>query len=350
MHRAEILKVLRITLIVLAVFGFLWLVYELRTIILLVIFSILFAYLVAPLVAFVRRRVRTRGERELPPAIAIGIVYLILFGGLAVVFASLLPSLTEQVAQFAKEAPQRIQSAEASGRSLSGFYARLKLPGLPPSMVERGLSTATSAIDAGLRQVVSALVRMAGYLPWLVLIPILSFFLVKDAATLRQGALRLFPQHFRSQGDELFERIDRMLAAYIRAQLVACVLVGVAVGVGFTLLRVPYAGILAIAAGLAEFVPLVGPFVIAIASGVIASLQSLMLAFWVLVFLGVLRLAEDYVIYPRLVGRNIHLHPLAIILAVLAGAELGGVVGVLLSVPALAIFVAVYRFVDRNVD
>jgi predicted PurR-regulated permease PerM len=70
-----------------------------------------------------------------------------------------------------------------------------------------------------------------------------------------------------------------------------------------------------------------------------------MAAIWVLLFLGVLRVVEDYFIYPRLVGSSVHLHPLAVILAVLAGGELGGVIGVLLSVPILAAASAVYQCV-----
>jgi predicted PurR-regulated permease PerM len=76
----------------------------------------------------------------------------------------------------------------------------------------------------------------------------------------------------------------------------------------------------------------------------VAAVHAPILALWVLLFLAVLRVLEDYVIYPRLIGSNIHLHPLAVILAVLAGAELGGAVGVILSVPALAIASATYRY------
>jgi len=67
------------------------------------------------------------------------------------------------------------------------------------------------------------------------------------------------------------------------------------------------------------------------------------LALWALAFLGVLRIVEDYVIYPRLIRRGIALHPLAVILAVLAGAELDGVVGIFLAVPAVAIATVVGR-------
>jgi predicted PurR-regulated permease PerM len=108
-------------------------------------------------------------------------------------------------------------------------------------------------------------------------------------------------------------------------------------------LRVPYGVVLGAVAGLAEFIPLVGPVLVALAAATLAALHAPVLAFWVLVFLGVVRLLEDYVIYPRLVGTVIHMHPLAVILAVLAGAELGGVAGIFLSVPVVAVLSAAYE-------
>lgn len=342
---AETWTVLRTVLLVLAALGALWLVYRLGTIILLVIFSLLFAYLIAPLVAFIQRRVTFGRARELGPGSAIGIAYLVVFGAIALSVALLAPRLVDQVSNAARQAPQRLESAAASGTPFSALYHRLEQLGLSPAILQRGVSTITSAIDSGARALGTASVHLATYLPWLIVIPIVAFFLLKDAANFRRGALGLVPAgRTRAHAEALLDRIDAALAAYIRAQLVACLIVGAIVGVGFTLLRVPYGAILGIAAGVAEFLPLVGPLVIAVVSAAVAAFHSPMLALWVLVFLGVLRVLEDYVIYPRLIGSNIHLHPLAVILAVLAGAELGGVVGVILSVPALAIAAATYHY------
>ena len=80
---------------------------------------------------------------------------------------------------------------------------------------------------------------------------------------------------------------------------------------------------LGVIAGALEFVPLVGPLIIGVAATAIAALHSPGLAVRTAVFLAVLRVIQDYVIYPRLIGRDLHMHPLAVILAVLAGAELG---------------------------
>jgi predicted PurR-regulated permease PerM len=190
---------------------------------------------------------------------------------------------------------------------------------------------------------VLALVGALSYLPWLLLIPILAFFLLKDAATLRRTFIKALPHHGQLRGHRLFEELNATLAAYTRAQLLACVLVGVLCGVGFAILGIPYPVVLGVLAGVLEFIPLVGPLVLAAVAATIGALHAPMLALWAVLFLSVLRLVEDYVIYPRLIRRGIHVHPLAVILAVLAGAELGGIAGMFLAVPAAAIASVVYR-------
>jgi predicted PurR-regulated permease PerM len=134
-----------------------------------------------------------------------------------------------------------------------------------------------------------------------------------------------------------------MLAAYIRAQLTACLLVGAACTIGFFLIGVPYAAVLGIAAGLLEFVPLAGPLLVAALAASLAAFHSPGQVVAVLAFLVVLRVVQDYVVYPKIVGIGIALHPLAVILAILCGAELGGVAGVFLAIPAVAILTVAAR-------
>src|SRR5437016_9210969 len=183
------------------------------------------------------------------------------------------------------------------------------------------------------------------YLPWLVLIPILGFFLLKDADSFRRSALAMLPRgRLRWRGDEFFQDVNSTLAAYIRAQLTACLLIGVISSLGFALIGMPSPLVLGLIAGLLEFVPLVGPLVVAILAALLALLHSgFGMAFIVLLFLGVLRIVQDYVIYPRIIGTGIHLHPLAVILAILSGAELAGVAGVFLAIPVIAILTVSYR-------
>jgi predicted PurR-regulated permease PerM len=336
-HNARTL--VRDVLVVAGVVGASWLIYELGSLILLLFFSVLFAYLLAPLVGFVRRRLAaTRGRKEAPLGLAIALVYLLLFGGLAVGFTWMTPHLGDALRQL----PERIQSMGASGNALGAAQERLRIPGLSSRVTDQMFMTLTGVAESGARKIVDAVVNAASNVPWLILIPILGFFLLKDGQILMEQMVRMLPDTWRQRAPSVLTRVDAALAAYIRAQIIACLIVGALVFTGFMLLGIPFAPVLGAAAGIAEFVPLVGPLVVAIVSAVIAAFQSPMAVVWVLVFLGVLRVFEDYVIYPRLIGSSVHLHPLAVILAVLAGGELGGAVGVLVAIPLLAVASAIY--------
>jgi predicted PurR-regulated permease PerM len=120
-------------------------------------------------------------------------------------------------------------------------------------------------------------------------------------------------------------------------------LVGVLCGLGFAVLGIPYSVLLGVLAAILEFIPLVGPLVLAAVAALVGALHAPVLALWVFAFLGVLRVVEDYVIYPRLIRRGISMHPLVVIVAVLAGAGLAGIAGMFLAVPVVAVASVVLR-------
>jgi predicted PurR-regulated permease PerM len=96
-------------------------------------------------------------------------------------------------------------------------------------------------------------------------------------------------------------------------------------------------------AGVLELIPLIGPLTIAVAATIVGGFESGWQAFLTAAFLMLLRIAQDYFIYPRIIREGIHLHPLAVILAILAGAEIAGVAGIFLAIPAIAIITVSYR-------
>ena len=336
--------VLQIILIIAGLALGLWALHRLSSIVLVLILAASFAYVIAPLVELAQRPIRFAGRRRrLSRGAAIAIVYVLMAGSVSGAVALLLPSATEQVNEVIVRAPAYAQSILTWEHGWSRYYERLRIPlelrqGIDQSVLAAGAGAVESVQGSAL-----ALMSALSYVPWLVLIPILAFFLLKDAASLRRTIVTALPHHGQLRGHRLFEELNATLAAYIRAQLLACVLVGTLSGVGFALLGIPYPVLLGVLAGVLEFIPLVGPLVLATVAAVVGALHAPMLALWAVGFLGVLRLVEDYVIYPRLMRRGIRLHPLAVILAVLAGAELNGVAGMFLSVPTVALATVVYR-------
>ena len=334
--------VLRIITILLVVAAVLWVLYKLTAILLLLVLSVFFAYLVAPLVDLVEQPLKLGAKTiRIPRGLAIGIVYVVLFvgGGVAVYF--LAPQLASQFPEFKQQAIAYYKTLSGTSDRVNEYFRGHRMP---QGLVKAINDTFLGLIARGGEVAGVAAEKMLGliiFLPWLILIPILGFFLLKDADSFRRSALAMLPRgRLRWRGDEFFEDINHTLAAYIRAQLTACFIIGAVCSIGFWLIGLPSPLVLGLMAGILEFVPLVGPLVVAILVTILALLHSgFGMAFVVLLFLGVLRIVHDYVVYPKIIGQGIHLHPLAVILAILAGAEIAGVAGIFLAIPVIAILI-----------
>jgi predicted PurR-regulated permease PerM len=338
--------VLRVMFLLLAVIGFVWILYKITGIILLLVLSIFFAYLVSPLVEFIRRP-RTIGNRTvaIPKVGAIALAYLIILIGIVLAIFLVVPSVSNQFPAFVTQARSYWESLNTRGQQLLEYSRSRRIPASVIDLVNNAGKFLFEKVGDTATELVSASVGYVVYLPWLILIPILAFFLLKDAESFRRSALLMLPRgRWRWRGDEFFQDVNSTLAAYIRAQLFACLLIGFICSVGFTVLGLPGGLVMGVLAGLFEFVPLVGPVTIAIMAMLLALFNGgPFSAFLVLLFLGVLRIAQDYAIYPRLIGQGIHLHPLAVIFAILAGEKLAGVAGIFLAIPVVAILTVSFR-------
>lgn len=338
--------VLRVILIVLAVAVTLWVIVKLTGVILLLILSIFFAYFVAPLVEFLSRPIRVSGRRfAMPRALAIVFSYLIIVAAIVVGIYVLAPRLGNQFPEFAQQARGYWTSVGAKMQGWVEYFRSHQMPGPLLDAINGAIPGVIEKVSLTVSSVLTSIAGWVIYIPWLVLIPILSFFFLKDVETFRRSALQMLPRgRWRWRGDEFFQDINSTLAAYIRAQLTACLFIGVVCALGFTVLGLPSPLVLGVIAGICEFVPLVGPLLVATVVAVAAMLHAGPFStFLVLVFLAVLRIVQDYVIYPRLIGQGIHLHPLAVIIAILSGAELAGVAGIFLAIPVVAIVTVSYR-------
>ena len=338
--------VLRIIFVLLAVIALLWIISKITGIILLLVLSIFFAYLVSPFVEFLRRP-RTIGNRTIaiPKAGAIALSYLTILAVIVFVILVVLPTLSNQFPEFLDQAKSYWGSLAQRTQQIIEYSRLRRLPGPVVNEVNKAVPLIVEKIGSTVTEFATSAVGYVVYIPWLVLIPILGFFLLKDAESFRRSALLMLPRgRWRWRGDEFFQDINSTLAAYIRAQLTACLLIGFVCFLGFAALGLPGSLVMGVLAGCFEFVPLVGPVAIAIMAALLALFHAGPFnAFLVLLFLGVLRIIHDYAVYPRLIGHGIHLHPLAVIFAILAGEKLAGVAGIFLAIPVVAILTVSYK-------
>ena len=290
--------VLRVVVLLLVIAAGFWLLYLLRGVILLVALSLFFAYLIAPLVDFISRPiVVARRQWVIRRAFAIAIVYLTLLTSLGIA-GYISAAAPQHAGDGVWGAGPRLYRAGARARrvaalrrlgSCSLFHQPEHGQGRGTDDPRRGGLSQHQRREPPPAPGLSSLAHPdshCGVLP------------PQGRDGFRQGLLRALPRgRLRGRGADLVEDIDATMAAYMRAAVLGCLLITVICTIGFIVIGVPYALLLGVFAGLLEFIPLVGPLVVALGTTLIAGFHSLNQAVMVLMFLGVLRVAQDYVIF-----------------------------------------------------
>jgi len=275
----------------------------------------------------------------MPRSMAIVIAYVFVFSVLGIGISSLAPIVTVQAKELAKNVPGYLNSGQSR---LNDLNQRFRIPEETQKQINDKITGTIGEIGTYLT---SFLLVVVSYAPWLILIPVLSFFFLKDINLFRLLFLRVFPSgRWRARAELVLRDVDNTLRAYARAQLFSCLIIGVICTVGFYILGMNYALLFGVLAGIFEFIPLLGPLTIGIIAILVASFSNTPLTgFYTAGFLIILRILQDYVFYPRIVREGIHLHPLAIILSVLAGEQIAGIPGVFISIPLIALATVIYR-------
>jgi predicted PurR-regulated permease PerM len=179
-------------------------------------------------------------------------------------------------------------------------------------------------------------------LPWLILVPVLGFFLLRDANAFGEKFVDMMPnEKLKKRVRWMLVDMSKTIAAYIRAQITSCILIGILVTIGLVIIGTPYPVLLGLVAGIAEFVPLAGPAIAAVIIVSLTAVSSLKTAVIAALFLIILRMVQDYVLYPRIIGEGIKIPPFLVIVAILAGAEIAGLLGIFFCIPVAGLILVI---------
>jgi predicted PurR-regulated permease PerM len=188
-----------------------------------------------------------------------------------------------------------------------------------------------------------------GSLMFIVLVPVLSFFFLKDRELIQSSILAIVDAGPRRDSvNQVAIELNVLFAQYMRALVLLAAAAFLAYGSFFSLIGVPYGILLAAVASLLEFIPMVGPLIAAIVILAVAGLGGFPHLLWIVAFLACLRIFQDYVLSPHLLSKGMELHPLLVIFGVLAGASIAGISGSFLSVPILATLRVVFRQLQKR--
>lgn len=251
-----------------------------------------------------------------------GVLVLIM----SMIFRTVLPDLTG----FAREFPA----------FLAHFDSSLFVNMLPPEFTEYGnrvlRDTVVFAVDI-VKESVVPLIRTFSGVAEMIAVPFLTFYLLKDGRKIADSIASLLPSTQVKRFAAFFGDINIVLGGYIRGQMIISIFSGCVVFIGMYIFGLPYAHILALVSALSEFVPVIGTVVATVPGSLVALSYSPILALKVLIFYIILLKINHNIIYPKIVGKAIKVHPIFIMVTILLFGHLFGVTGMLFAVPTVAV-------------
>lgn len=298
-------------------------------------------FIVASLVAFALTPiVNAITARGIPRWLSITLVYvglfcLIGFGGWWIG-----TSLSSQLSGLSNQFPQYLTRLQGFLKSLQDQLAR---HGLSTNLQDQlnglttGLQTAASGILGQSLKIVTGLTTAVIAI---VLVVFFSIYLVADSHRISQNAPRVVPRRYQRLVRFVEVSVSQKVGGFIRGQIVMAIIIAVTTGVGAWILGVHFPLVLGVLAFFFELIPTIGPILIGISLAIVAVFQSIGLLITVLVFYIILHTIESNVLGPRIVGSAVGLPPFVSLIAIIAGAEVGGILGALFAVPATALFVS----------
>jgi predicted PurR-regulated permease PerM len=281
------------------------------------------------------------GNRAAAIAVVYLLVGLVVIGGLTLLagpFAVQAAALVTDLPRYATELQERLPQFQ---NTLAGYGVQTDVK-----------ASATTAIEQGgteiLKQLLTKVTEVGGLVFDALLVLVISVYFVADGARLRTRSLALVPAEHRDQALFVEANVGRVLGGYLRGQLTLAAIIGVATGVGMSVLGLPYAVVLGVLAGLLELVPMFGPILSAIPALLVALFLPFPTVVWVLLFFLGIQQIENNVLAPRISGHAVGLHPLGAMFALLAGFQLAGVIGGLFAVPIAGVLWVLIGAAYRN--
>ena len=305
-------------------------VYLIREALLVFVIALLFAYLLYPLMDLIDRHLTATQSRT--PALAM--TFVLVIGILSAFGVSVGSAVADEAANLAAQAPAFLERIRESPTPPPDGIRSLKSEAV--GFVQRQIREHYGDVAVAVPRVGLRVLSASRNLIFLIIIPILSFLILRDGRSIRDSFLDMLDSARDAAQDTLAD-VHVLLLLYTRALLFLCCATFISSSIVLSAMGVPYALLLSSMAFTLEFIPLVGPLSAAVIIIAVSAVSGYPHVLWVVIFLGLYRLFQDYVLSPQLMSKGVELHPLLIIFGVLAGGQIGGVAGIFLSVPVLAL-------------
>ncbi|WP_322904058.1 AI-2E family transporter [Paenibacillus campi] len=312
-----------------------------KTVILPIILSGILFYLFNPLVAFLERH-------KVKRIYSIIVLYILIIGLLVLVISLVIPVIKSQVLELISNIPTLYDQASVQIQKWLGSDVFLQFQqslNIDPQELLKTLSARGEALfSSGASGVLSTFSGIGGFLGTLteivlslVIVPFILFYLLKDGKRLPEYIMQFIPVNLRGQTSEVLSEMNDKISSYIRGQIIVSFCIGILLYIGYNIIGLDYALVLAIIASFTSVVPYLGPAIAITPALVVALVTSPVMLLKMIIVWTVVQLIEGKLISPQIMGKSLKVHPITIIFVILTAGNLFGVVGILLAVPGYAV-------------
>ena len=297
------------------------------------LWSILFAYLLNPIVNQI-------SKYNIPRIGSVLIVYSLLITIIFFIFFTITPKISREMGRLIDLIP--IYSRQA-GELMNRIYNKIEqIEYLPPEFigVEEAITENLTRIQVYLvnllKNITTSIFNIFTHLITLVLIPVFTFYFLKDASYFKKKIILLLPKSGRSAVLDIARDIDILISRFIRGQLIVAAAVGILSIAAMLLIKIEFAFLIGFIAGISNIIPYFGPIIGSIPGVLIALLDEPSKAIWVIIAFTIIQQIESAIISPKIVGESVGLHPIMVILVLIVGNIVYGIIGMLFAVPVAA--------------
>ncbi|CAI2682750.1 AI-2E family transporter [Apilactobacillus apinorum] len=303
-------------------------------------------YMLNPVVNLLMK-VKITKTKNISRNFAITIVYLLLLGIIVYIVSSFLPRLFNQVTNLISNLPDIAKDITkyAQAHSQKGIFKTLYSSGIMEKIqsyvynyVQNSLGGITQSVGAIISTATSAVVII-------VTVPVVLFYMLKDGHKMIPNIAKVLPRRSRRRTIKLLEKMSDTISHYIGGQMIECLFVGVFTSIGYVVIGQNYALLLGVFAGVCNIIPYVGPYIGIMPSVFVALSDSVSKLIAVVIVVIIVQQLDGNLVYPNVIGKSLNIHPLTIIIILLAAGNIAGLMGMILAIPLYAVIKVIVQYV-----
>lgn len=309
------------------------------------ILAFIFYYLLNPVVDWLERH-------KIKRIWGVTLLFISIVGILVGLVALAFPPIQDQVTSLVNNFPSYVDTI---GTTVLGWVEGTPIENSASELVEwlnGWVSNIPSIVvdyfDTAVNGLTNVFSTVSNVVVVIVTFPIIAFFLLKDDEKFFSYVIKIIPPRFRKDVINIFATINDQVGSYIKGQLMISLSLGIMMFIGFTIIGLDYAGVLAIVATFTSIIPYVGAAFAMIPAIIIALTTSWVMVLKLLIVWAVVQFVDGNLVEPNIMGKNLNVHPLTIIIVLLVLGDLLGFVGLVLGVPIYAISRVIATFVFRK--